>query len=102
MNWTNALAVFGAGTGAGGLGWQMGSHRLTGGRVQVWPTRLKQEGRWWVRTSVSNVSRLDVTISCRSFTALGSTELGSKDSARIPPGLLVPDDALHAHGRASA
>ncbi|AQW46679.1 hypothetical protein ACIQPP_08445 [Streptomyces violaceusniger] len=62
MNWTNALAVFGAVTGASSLGWQMWSHRLTGGRVEVWPTRLKQEGRWWVRTSVSNVGRLDVTI----------------------------------------
>ncbi|GDY60268.1 hypothetical protein [Streptomyces violaceusniger] len=62
MNCTNALAASGAVTGASGLGWQMWSHRLTGGRVGVWPTRLKQEGRWWVRTSVSNVSRLDVTI----------------------------------------
>ncbi|MEV6133856.1 hypothetical protein AB0M05_44865 [Streptomyces violaceusniger] len=62
MNWTNALALFGAVTGAGSLGRQMWSHRLTGGRVEVWPTRLKQKGRWWVRTSVSNVDRLDVTI----------------------------------------
>ncbi|MFH8336308.1 hypothetical protein [Streptomyces sp. AM6-12] len=62
MNWTNALAIFGAVTGASGLGWQMWSHRLTGGRVEVLSTRLKRDGRWWVRTDVSNVGRLDVTI----------------------------------------
>ncbi|MEU6667921.1 hypothetical protein [Streptomyces sp. NPDC046727] len=62
MNWTNALAVFGAVTGAAGFGWQIWSHRLTGGRVKVLSTRLKHNGRWWVRTDVSNVGRLDVTI----------------------------------------
>ncbi|MGW2050832.1 hypothetical protein ACWCPF_37515 [Streptomyces sp. NPDC001858] len=62
MNWTNALAVFGAVTGTAGFGWQIWSHRLTGGRVEVLSTRQKHDGRWWVRTDVSNVGRLDVTI----------------------------------------
>ncbi|MEV5516270.1 hypothetical protein AB0L50_25720 [Streptomyces flaveolus] len=62
MDWTNALAIFGAVTGASSLGWQMWSHRLTGSRVEVLSTRLKREGRWWVRTDASNVGRLDVTI----------------------------------------
>jgi hypothetical protein len=62
MNWTNALAVFGAVTGAAGFGWQIWSHRLTGGRVEVLSTRQKHDGHWWVRTDVSNVGRLDVTI----------------------------------------
>lgn len=62
MNWTHALAVFGAVTGAASFGWQIWSHRLTGGRVEVLSTRLKHDGRWWVRTDVSNVGRLDVTI----------------------------------------
>lgn len=35
MNWTNALAVFGAITGVCSLGWSMWSHRLTGGRIEI-------------------------------------------------------------------
>ncbi|MFF2847619.1 hypothetical protein ACFVT5_15050 [Streptomyces sp. NPDC058001] len=62
MNRTNALAVFGAVTGAAGVGWQIWSHRLRGGRVEVLSTRQRPDGRWWVRTDVSNVARLDVTI----------------------------------------
>jgi hypothetical protein len=62
MGWTTSLAVFGAITGAAGLGWQVWSHRLTGGRVQVLALRERRDGHWRVRTDVLNVGRLDVSI----------------------------------------
>ncbi|WP_434599931.1 hypothetical protein [Streptomyces sp. A5-4] len=79
MNWTNALAIFGAVTGASGLSWQMWSHHLTGGRVEVLSTRRKHEGHWWVRTDVSNerrrFQRACVTCENVNYPALGFTPL---------------------------
>ncbi|MEE1838394.1 hypothetical protein ACIODX_38020 [Streptomyces sp. NPDC088190] len=62
MNWTTALAVFGASTGAVGVAWQFWSHWLTGGRVQVLALRERQDERWAISTSVINVGRQDVTV----------------------------------------
>ncbi|MFB7636503.1 hypothetical protein ACFC0M_36945 [Streptomyces sp. NPDC056149] len=62
MSWTTALAVFGAATGALGVAWQMWSHRLTGGRVQVLALRERHGREWAVSTSVVNVGRQDVSL----------------------------------------
>jgi hypothetical protein len=62
MSWTTALAVFGAATGALGVTWQIWSHRLTGGRVQVLALRERRGRDWLVSTSVVNVGRQDVSL----------------------------------------
>ncbi|MET9835419.1 hypothetical protein ABZ078_40470 [Streptomyces sp. NPDC006385] len=62
MSWTTTLAVFGAATGALGVTWQILSHRLTGGRVQVLALREQRGRDWVVSTSVINVGRQDVSL----------------------------------------
>ncbi|WP_157876897.1 MULTISPECIES: hypothetical protein [Streptomyces] len=63
MSWTTALAVFGASTGAFGVAWQVWSHWLTGGRVQVLALRgHRSDDRWEISTSVVNIGRQDVTV----------------------------------------
>jgi hypothetical protein len=62
MNWTIALAAFGAITGAAGLSWQFLNYRLTGGRVQILAIHSSRNGHQQVVTNVVNVGRLDVSI----------------------------------------
>lgn len=63
MNWTTALAVFGASTGALGVAWQIWSHWLTGGRVQILAVRERRDdGHWSISTSAVNIGRQDVNV----------------------------------------
>ncbi|MGW7352600.1 hypothetical protein [Streptomyces sp. NPDC054784] len=62
MDLTTALALFGAVTGAGSLGWTMWSHRLTGGRVRVSAQQIRVDDHWLITTSVTNTGRLDVEV----------------------------------------
>jgi hypothetical protein len=62
MDLTDALAVFGAATGSAGLVWQLWSHRLTGGRVELTSTLHRTNEGWEIRTHAANIGRLDVTV----------------------------------------
>lgn len=62
MSWTTALAVFGASTGAVGVAWQVWSHWLMGGKVQVLALRERRDDRWEISASVINVGRQGVTV----------------------------------------
>ncbi|MEV5568365.1 hypothetical protein AB0L54_36765 [Streptomyces sp. NPDC052196] len=63
MNWATALAVFGAGTGALGVTWQIWSHWLTGGRIQILAVRGRHDdGHWLISASVINTGRQDVSV----------------------------------------
>ncbi|MFJ2770769.1 hypothetical protein [Streptomyces sp. NPDC087300] len=62
MSLTDALAIFGAVTGTAGLLWQVWSHRLTGGRIQLTASQHPSDGRSRVGATAINVGRLDVAI----------------------------------------
>jgi hypothetical protein len=65
---TLALAILGAVTGVAGLAWQIVSFAFSGARIEVvsqcWTKETSTSGppHWWVRTTVSNVGRLDAPI----------------------------------------
>ncbi|MEV8204231.1 hypothetical protein AB0P40_02115 [Streptomyces sp. NPDC079189] len=62
MDLTTLLAIFGAVTGGAGLVWQLWSHRLTGGRVQLLAIREWNGESWTLQVDVLNVGRLDVSL----------------------------------------
>ncbi|MFF3638735.1 hypothetical protein [Streptomyces sp. NPDC002250] len=62
MDLTTWLAVLGFITGAVGLGWQILTHRLTGGRVRIFATREKLDDQWIVRVNVTNAGRLAASV----------------------------------------